>query len=357
MSYGASASLLGRPVTIIGLGTYLPPRVVTNEELSATLDTSDEWIQQRTGIRERRIADPGLSSSDLGVFAGEAALTDAGVAAEDVGLVVTATVSPDQIMPATAARVAYRCGCVNAGAYDLSAGCSGFVYALAMASSAVAAGLHEHVLVVGAEAISRILDWEDRSTAVLFGDGAGAVVVSAGDGKGPAPGVPTAAGILGFDLGGDGSGADFLQVPAGGSRLPASCATVEAGQHYMQMNGHEVYKFATRVVATSAGRVLKRCGRKVKDIDLFVPHQANLRIIEGAVKKLGIPEERVYTNVQRYGNTSCASIPLCLSEARAEGRLRDGDLVLLMGFGAGLSWGACLMEWGRTGGDGRDGGI
>jgi 3-oxoacyl-[acyl-carrier-protein] synthase-3 len=348
MSHSATASLLGRPVTITGLGTYLPPRVVTNEELSRTLDTSDEWIQQRTGIRERRIADPGLSSSDLGVFAGRAALADAGIGAEEIGLVVTATISPDQIMPATAARVAYRCGCVNAGAYDVSAGCTGFVYALAMAAGAVAAGLHERVLVVGAETISRILDWQDRSTAVLFGDGAGAAVVSAVELGRSAP-----AGILGFDLGGDGSGADFLQVPAGGSRLPASCATVEARQHYMQMNGHEVYKFATRVVAGSAGRVLKRCGRKVKDIDLFVPHQANLRIIEGAAKKLGVPADRVYTNVQRYGNTSCASIPLCLSEARAEGRLRDGDLVLLMGFGAGLSWGACLMEWGGGDGAGR----
>jgi 3-oxoacyl-[acyl-carrier-protein] synthase-3 len=348
MSHSATASLLGRPVTITGLGTYLPPRVVTNEELSRTLDTSDEWIQQRTGIRERRIADPGLSSSDLGVFAGRAALADAGIGAEEIGLVVTATISPDQIMPATAARVAYRCGCVNAGAYDVSAGCTGFVYALAMAAGAVAAGLHEQVLVVGAETISRILDWQDRSTAVLFGDGAGAAVVSAVELGRSAP-----AGILGFDLGGDGSGADFLQVPAGGSRLPASCATVEARQHYMQMNGHEVYKFATRVVAGSASRVLKRCGRKVKDIDLFVPHQANLRIIEGAAKKLGVPADRVYTNVQRYGNTSCASIPLCLSEARAEGRLRDGDLVLLMGFGAGLSWGACLMEWGGGDGAGR----
>jgi len=238
-----------------------------------------------------------------------------------------------------------------------------------MAASAVAAGLHDHVLVVGAETISRILDWEDRSTAVLFGDGAGAAVVSAlktaaGEaasgtaatdeatrGGSTVTGVAakSAGGILGFDLGGDGSGADFLQIPAGGSRLPASCATVQARQHYMRMNGHEVYKFATRVVAESAGRVLERCKREVGDIDLFVPHQANLRIIEGAAKKLGIPEDRIFTNVERYGNTSCASIPLCLAEARAEGRLRPGDLVLLMGFGAGLSWGACLMEWGETG--------
>lgn len=341
-------SLLGRPVTISGLGTYLPSRVVTNDELSQTLDTSDEWIRQRTGIRARRIADPGMSSSDLGAQAGRSALEDAGLSPQAVGLVVTATISPDQLMPATAARIAHQCGCVGAGAYDVSAGCSGFVYALAMATGSVAAGLHEHVLVVGAETISRLLDWEDRSTAVLFGDGAGAAVVSAVEAV-AGEAAESQGAILGFDLGGDGSGADFLQIPAGGSRLPASCATVEARQHYMKMNGHEVYKFATRVVAESATRVLERCGRRIEEVDLFVPHQANLRIIEGAAKKLGISEERIFTNVDRYGNTSCASIPLCLAEARAEGRLRQGDLVLLLGFGAGLSWGACLLEWGGKG--------
>jgi 3-oxoacyl-[acyl-carrier-protein] synthase-3 len=274
------------------------------------------------------------------------------MAPAEIDLVVTATISPDRIMPATAARIAHECGCVDAGAYDLSAGCTGFVYALAMAAGAVAAGLHDNVLVVGAEAISRILDWEDRSTAVLFGDGAGAAVVTALPRSGGAD--PT--GILGFDLGGDGSGEEFLLVPAGGSKLPASCATVEARQHYMKMKGNEVYKFATRVIVESAGRVLARCGRNVGDIDLFVPHQANLRIIDVAVKKLGIAPEKVYTNLQEYGNTSCASIPLCLSAARAEGRLKPGDLVLLMGFGAGLTWGACLMEWGRAGGTADTGG-
>ena len=202
-------------------------------------------------------------------------------------------------------------------------------------------------MVVGAETISRILDWEDRGTAVLFGDGAGAVVVAALTGSREAEASP--AGILGFDLGGDGSGAEFLSIPAGGSRLPASAATVEARQHYMKMNGSEVFKFATRVVAQSAGRVLEKCGKTVADVDLFVPHQANLRIIDAAASKLGIASDKVYTNLQKYGNTSCASIPLCLSGARADGRLHEGDLVLLMGFGAGLSWGACLLEWGRYG--------
>jgi len=332
------------------LGAHLPERVVTNDDLAAVLDTSDEWITQRTGIRERRVADDGLSASDLGILAGREALTDAGLPPESIGLVVTATISPDQMMPATASRVAHELGCAGAGACDLSAGCSGFVYALAAAAGVVAAGLHDHVLVVGAEAISRILDWHDRSTAVLFGDGAGAAVVSLLR-QSHDPGHATSGGILGFDLGGDGSGYEFLIVPAGGSRLPASCATVEAGQHVMKMNGSEVYKFATRVVAESAHRVLERCGLTIADVDLFVPHQANLRIIEKAVKKLGISEDRVYTNLQKYGNTSCASIPLCLSEAREEGRLKDGDLVLLMGFGAGLTWGACLLRWGRGNGD------
>lgn len=349
--------LLGRPITITGLGTYVPERVVTNEDLSTTLDTSDEWIRQRTGIGERRIAEPGVCSSDLGIEAARDALADAGVAPEAVDLVITSSISPDQIFPATAARVAYGAGCVNAGAFDLQAGCAGFVYALSMAAGAVASGVRDRVLVVGAEAISRIIDWEDRGTAILFGDGAGAAVVAALPG-GSIPGRaggpdPVRTGILGFDLGGDGAGADSLCLPAGGSRMPATLETVAARRHYMKMNGNEVYKFATRVVTRSAKKVLDRCGYHVDDIDLFVPHQANLRIIEGAVDKLGLPREKVYTNLEKYGNTSSASIPLCLKEARAEGRLKDGDLVLLMGFGAGLSWGACLMRWdtGRDAGD------
>jgi 3-oxoacyl-[acyl-carrier-protein] synthase-3 len=361
MSAIGAAPLLGRPVTITGLGAHVPAKVVTNDDLAKVLDTSDEWIRQRTGIRERRVAEAGLSSSDLGIIAAREALADAATSAASIDLVITATISPDQLMPATAARVAHECGCSNAGACDVSAGCTGFVYALAMAAGAVASGLHDQVLVVGAETISRIIDWEDRSTAVLFGDGAGAVVVSAcGSSRGVGDGCSLgeakgSAGILGFDLGGDGAGAEFLLIPAGGSRLPASRTTVEARQHFMKMNGNEVYKFATRVIAQSAGRVLERCGRDVDAIDLFVPHQANLRIIDAAVRKLGIPKDKVYTNLQEYGNTSCASIPLCLSGARAEGRLHEGDLILLMGFGAGLTWGSCLMEWGQRG-EGRPGG-
>jgi 3-oxoacyl-[acyl-carrier-protein] synthase-3 len=327
----------GRAVTIRGVGTELPERSISNHDLSMTLDTSDEWIGQRTGIRTRRIADRGVSASDLGIVAGRRALRQAGLPATKVDLVITASISPDQLMPATAARIAHEIGAANAGACDLSAGCSGFVYALALATGMVASGIHEHVLVVGAEVISRVLDWEDRGTAVLFGDGAGAAVVSPSHGIGR---------ILGFDLGNDGSGSDLLSIPAGGSRMPATHATVDQRMHYLKMNGSEVFRFATRVVVDSAQRVLASCGRRVDEVQLFVPHQANLRIIEAATRRLGIPSDRVFTNLQRYGNTSCASIPLCLADARTEGKLKQGDLVLLMGFGAGLAWGACLMEWG-----------
>jgi 3-oxoacyl-[acyl-carrier-protein] synthase-3 len=327
----------GRAVTIRGVGTELPDRSISNHDLSMTLETSDEWIGQRTGIRTRRIADRGVSASDLGIAAGRRALRQAGLPAGELDLVITATISPDQLMPATASRIAHEIGAANAGACDLSAGCTGFVYALAMATGMVASGIHEHVLVVGAEVISRVLDWEDRGTAVLFGDGAGAAVVSPSRGAGR---------ILGFDLGNDGSGGDLLIIPAGGSRMPATHSTVDQRMHYLKMNGSEVFRFATRVVVDSAQRVLSSCGRRVEEVELFVPHQANLRIIEAATRRLGIPSDRVYTNLQRYGNTSCASIPLCLADARSEGRLGQGDLVLLMGFGAGLTWGACLMEWG-----------
>src|SRR5680860_1388260 len=301
-------------VTISGLGTYLPSRVLRNDDLKELFDTSDQWISQRTGIRERRIAEPGMASSDLGVPAARAALADAGLGAEEVDMIVTATISPDQLMPATASRIAHELGAVNSGAMDLSAGCTGFVYALATATGMVSAGICGNVLVVGAETISRILDWEDRSTAVLFGDGAGAAVVS----------------------------------PASGSGLPADHETVSKRQHYLKMNGREVFRFATRAIHDSAVRVLDKCGRSASDVDLFIPHQANMRIIEVAAKKVGIPEGKMYTNLQRYGNTSCASIPLCLAEAGEEGRLREGDLILLAGFGAGLTWGCCLLEWGGS---------
>jgi 3-oxoacyl-[acyl-carrier-protein] synthase-3 len=300
---------------------------------------------------------PGVYTSDLASAAGRDAIADAGLNPEDIDLVIVATLTPDNFTPATAARVANNLGCVNAGAFDLSSACAGFVYGLAMAAGSISAGIHKRVLLVGAEIFSRILDQEDRSIAILFGDGAGAAVVEAvpeAAGRTPTPqsgaAEPAPLGILGFDLGCDGSGADVLVIPAGGSRMPASIETVQGRQHYLKMDGKEVYKFATRVAGHSAGKVLASCGYEVGDVDLYVPHQANLRIIESGAEKMGFPREKIFTNIQKYGNTSAASVPLCLYEARAEGRLKEGDLVLLMGFGAGLSWGSCLMRWGKGAG-------
>lgn len=324
-------------MALAALGTWVPPRAVGNRDLPAHLETSDEWISQRTGIRSRRIAEAGTPASVLGIEAAREALTAGGTDPGDIDLVICASVSPDQLMPATAARIAAAVGAGNAGAYDVLAGCTGFIYALGAAASSVAAGLAERVLVVGAEVISSILDWEDRSTCVLFGDGAGAAIVAPAIGRGR---------LLGFDLGNDGTGADLLEVPAGGSRLPASAQTVQQRLHFLRMNGREVYRFATRVVPESAQRILAEAGRSVDDVDLFVPHQANQRIIDVAAEKLGIPEDRVLSSLAEYGNTSCASIPISLAHALEQDRLHDGDLVLLTGFGAGLSWGSCLLEWG-----------
>lgn len=319
----------------------MPERVLTNDELSALVDTSDEWIQARTGIKERRIAAPDEATSDLCLPAAEAALADAGVTGSEIDLVIVATITPDMLFPSTAAILASQIGAENAAAYDLSAGCTGFVYALTQGYGAIAAGLARRVLVVGADTLSRVVDWRDRATCVLFGDGAGAVVLEEVEKDG----------FHIFELGSDGAGAMELFIPAGGSRRPASAETVAAGEHYVKMNGREVYKFATRVLPSSALAVLEASGKSIGDIDLYVPHQANLRIIEHAAKKLGVEKERVFVNVDRYGNTSSASIPLALCEARADGRLEDGSLVLMTGMGAGLTWGSSLMTW--TEGRGR----
>jgi len=325
----------GRPVSITGLGCYAPERVLSNDDLARMVDTSDEWIQTRTGIRERRIAAPEQATSDLCLPAAEAALRDAGVQAIDLDLVIVATITPDMLFPSTAALVADRLGARRAAAYDLSAGCTGFVYGLAQGYAAIAAGLAARVLVIGADTLSRIVDWSDRATCVLFGDGAGAVVLEPIERRG----------FHAFELGADGAGGLELYMPSGGSRRPPSAETVAAGEHFMRMNGREVYKFATRVLLSSARAVLDISGKSVGDIDLYVPHQANLRIIERAAKKLEIEEERVFVNVDRYGNTSSASIPLALEDARAEGRLKDGMLVLMTGMGSGLTWGSSVITW------------
>jgi 3-oxoacyl-[acyl-carrier-protein] synthase III len=334
----ANATSNGR-VTITGIGCHAPERVMTNEELAQIVDTSDEWIVERTGIRERRVAAADEALSDLALPAAKDALAQAGVDAADVDLVVVATVTPDMFFPSTGAIIADQLGAKDAAAYDLSAGCTGFVYAIAQAHGMVSAGLAEHALVVGGDVLSKIVDWQDRSTCVLFGDGAGAVVIERANGGG----------FLGFELGADGSGGPQLYMPAGGSRSPASAETVAARQHFAKMNGREVFKFATRVLVDSAAKVLEQSGVPVEEVDLYVPHQANVRIIDHARKKLGIPAERTVVNVDRYGNTSSGSIPLALGEAEADGRLRAGDLVLMTGMGAGLTWGSALIEWTANG--------
>jgi 3-oxoacyl-[acyl-carrier-protein] synthase-3 len=313
-----SATQNGARVSITGLGCHVPDRVLTNDELSTMVDTSDEWIVERTGIRERRIAAPEEALSDISMPAAEQALDRAGVRAED----------------------ADRLGSKDAAAYDLSAGCTGFMYAVAQAHGMVAAGLAKKALVVGGDTLSKILDWTDRTTCVLFGDGAGAVVMERVD----------EGGFLGFELGADGSGGVHLLQPAGGSRLPASPETVSDGGHYAQMNGREVFKFATRVLVSSAEALLAECDATVDDVDVYVPHQANMRIIDHATRKLGVDPKRVVINVDRYGNTSSGSIPLALADAEEDGRLREGELVLMTGMGAGLTWGSGLLEWTATNG-------
>jgi 3-oxoacyl-[acyl-carrier-protein] synthase-3 len=315
--------------TITGLGAHVPERVIKNDELAQIVDTSDEWIVERTGIRERRIAADAEALSDISLPAARQALEQAGVDAKDLDLLIVATVTPDMMFPSTAAILADRLGAKDAAAYDLSAGCTGFMYALAQAYGMVAGGLSRRALVVGGDLLSRILDWSDRSTVVLFGDGAGAVVIEPAE----------EAGFLAFELGADGAGGEHLWLPGSGSRR------FEDPEHFVKMNGREVFKFATRVLVQSGEAVLERYGARVEDVDVYVPHQANVRIIDHATKKLGIPSEKVVVNVDRYGNTSSGSIPLALADAQEDGRLRPGSLVLMTGMGAGLTWGSALMRW------------
>jgi 3-oxoacyl-[acyl-carrier-protein] synthase-3 len=319
----------GTAVSITGLGSYVPERVVTNDELAQHVDTSDEWIIERTGIRERRMAAPEQALSDLALPAARAALEDAGVDGSDIDLLIVATVTPDFAFPSTAALLADALGARKAGAYDLSAGCTGFMYGLAQAYGMVVSGLSKRALVVGGDVLSKILDWDDRSTLVLFGDGAGAVVLE-----------PAAErGFLGFELGADGAGGESLWLPGSGSRA------FDEPEKYVKMNGREVFRFATRVLVQSAEELLQQCGTSIEDVDVYVPHQANVRIIDHATRKLGVPSERVVVNVDRYGNTSSGSIPLALADAAADGRLRPGKLVLMTGMGAGLTWGSALIRW------------
>ena len=325
-----------RSVGIIGTGSFAPPKVLTNSDLEKMVDTSDEWIRTRTGIQERRIAEAEVASSELAAESARRALDSAGLGATSIGLIIVATVTPDMSFPCTASLLQEMLGATGAVAFDLVVGCTGFVYGLAAAREMIATGAYERALVVGAETLSRITDWQDRRTCVLFGDAAGSAIL--------AP-VEEGRGILAYSLGNDGTNADALKLPAGGSRLPASAETVANRQHYLTMNGQEVFKFAVRAMVESSEEVVRRAGLTMSDIAVVIPHQANLRIIEAAAKRMDLPIERFECNIDRYGNTSAATIPLALDEAVRAGRIKSGDYILLSVFGAGLAWGSMVLRW------------
>ena len=324
---------------IKGVGHAVPFRVLSNADLEQMVETEDQWIVQRTGIRDLRIADEEMATSDIALEAARAALADAGVTPEDLDLIIVATVTPDHAFPATACLVQRELMAWGAAAFDLEAACTGFIYGLSIADQFIRTGTYGTVLVIAADILSKITDYTDRNTCILFGDGAGAAVLQAGDEPG----------LLSMEIGADGRGGDLLVQPAGGSRNPARAETVAARQHFIQMAGREVFKFAVKVMEESSLRVLEQTGLSTEDVSLLVPHQANSRIIESACKRLGIDREKVYVNLDRYGNMSAASIPVALSEASAQGLLKSGDHVLLVGFGGGLTWGAAVIKWTKEG--------
>jgi 3-oxoacyl-[acyl-carrier-protein] synthase-3 len=326
-----------RRVKIAGLSTYVPPRVLSNDDLEKMVDTTNEWILQRTGIRERHIVDAGVATSDLSAEAARGALAQAGITARDVGVIVVGTTTPDTIFPSTACVLQNKIGATGAWGFDLGAACSGFTYALTAGAQIIAAGAHDYALVVGADVMSSIIDYRDRATCVLFGDGAGAVVLAPADDQEPA--------IIDFAHEIDGSGGPALCMPAGGSRLPASHETVEKRLHYVKQDGQTVFKFAVRKTEEISRRVLSRNGFDPSEVDLFVSHQANRRIITAAADRLGLPESKVIINLEMYGNTTAATIPLALSDAVRDRRLKRGDVVLLASVGAGFTVGAVLLRW------------
>jgi 3-oxoacyl-[acyl-carrier-protein] synthase-3 len=323
-------------VRLTGWGRYAPAQVLTNADLERMVDTSDEWIVTRTGIRERRVAAAHETTASMGAVAGLRAIATAGLAPEDIDVIIVATLTPDYWMPSTAALVKEAIGNTRAAAFDVMAACSGFVYAYATASAYIAAGMARHALVIGAELLTRFLDYTDRGTCILFGDGAGAVVLSASD-------EPTAP--VGIELTTEPQGAYMIWLPAGGSKSPPSAETIARGEHKIRMEGRETYRFATRTLASTALAAVDRAGLGPDDIDLFIPHQANIRIIEAVAKGLDLPMERMYVNLDRYGNTSAASVPIALAEAVNEGRVKPGDHLVFVAFGAGFTSGAVAMEW------------
>lgn len=327
-------------VGISGVGSYVPEKTLTNFDLSKMVETSDEWIVERTGIRERRIADESMATSDMSTLAAEKALKDANVKAEDIDLIIVATITPDYIFPSTACIVQKNIGATKAAAFDINAGCSGFVYGLVTGANFIQSGAYKKVLVIGGENLSKAVNWEDRNTCILFGDGAGACVLER---------CEEGFGILSFELGSDGTGSDVLLQPAGGSRMPATKETVEKKLHSIQMDGKEVFKFAVRIMEKASMSALEKANLSLEDLDFLVPHQANTRIIDAAAKKLNLSQDNIYVNLNKYGNMSAASIPVALDEALDEKKINKGDKVLFVGFGAGLTWASMVIKWNREG--------
>lgn len=323
---------------ILGTGFYVPEKIMTNVDLEKIVETSDEWIVERTGIKERRIAEDNQPMSDLALRAAKDALADAGVAAEDLDLIIVATLTSDRIIPSTACMIQNLLGAKHAAAFDLSAACSGFAYAASVAAQFIETGAYKKALVIGAETLSKYINWEDRNTCVLFGDGAGAAVLGQ---------VEEGYGILSFDLGSDGSGGDAIQIPSSGSLMPVSKESIDQKLNLIHMNGRDVFKFAVKAMGKTVKNSLAKIDMPQEKIDWLVPHQANIRIIESAAKRLSMPMDKVIVNIHKYGNMSAACIPIALAEAAAAKRFKKGDIIALSGFGAGLTWASCIIRWSK----------
>lgn len=331
---------MNKKAGILGVGSYLPNKIVGNHYFESIMDTSDEWIKTRTGISERRIANENEVTSDLATKAALKAIECANLKPQDIDLIIVATATPDMTFPSTACIVQDNIGSNNAAAFDISAACSGFIYAMTIAKQFVENKVYKNVVVIGAETLSRVLDYSDRSTAILFGDGAGAVVV----------GNVEHGGILSTYLGSDGSGGDYLNIPAGGSKLPATQQTIDNRLHTIKMAGNDVYKFAVRIMSEASIKALEQANLNTSDIDCLIPHQANIRIIEASAKRLKLGMDKVYINLNKYGNMSAASVPVALDEAYREGKINKGDNIVLVGFGGGLTWGSSVINWSMQGG-------
>lgn len=323
---------------IIGMGYYVPEKIMTNVDIEKLVDTNDEWITERTGIKERRIAGADEPTSKLAIEAAKRALIDAKISAEELDLIIVATISADCNTPSTACIVQGEIGAPQAAAFDLSAACSGFVYSSAIATQFIESGIYKNILVIGAETLSKFVNWEDRNTCIIFSDGAGAAIYSR---------VEDTYGMLAFDLGADGTGATTIEIPAGGSKHPADQESIDKNMHTLHMNGKDTFKFAVKAMGNTVMNSLERAGLTKEDIDYLIPHQANIRIIQSAAKRLNMSMDKVFVNIQKYGNASAASIPIAMTEAMQSGKLKKGDIVALSGFGAGLTWASCVMRWAK----------